>query len=385
MWVIFGEFWQRRQEGGNDFQLEILLVAVAVGPALQDADLVVESFDQAEADLVVRITVGGDAVPMAFYHARKLAVRFQPLPLEGVLPALEEGPRTPLGAVIPELPEGLLEQVGGVEPLVGGEQLLEGVPSIQGEVFAVGEQHIAVALDEAAVLTRQAPIFASAHLVEGIGQVAHDVKLVEDDASLGEVAGNGVAKRFPHVHHGQLDACALFRPQICEEAVEVDLLAPLAANPDRATAVQVADDDPVVVTLADRDLVDANGARGPHAGLGNLLLHVELVEFLDRTVVQALQLGHRLVRHVAAQFAHLQGKALGVARVLCQPVEVLYMHATTLRAAHAPALKFKVDTKSCHRQITHPLSALVVTVTAAMAAVGTHGGFFRRLSVTTRA
>jgi hypothetical protein len=61
------------------------------------------------------------------------------------------------------------------------------------------------------------------------------------------------------------------------------------------------------------------------------------------------------------------------------------MHATTLRAAHAPALKFKVDAKSCHRQVTHPLSALVITAAAAMTAVGTYGGFFRRLRVTTRA
>ena len=63
-------------------------------------------------------------------------------------------------AVIPKLAKGLLEQVGGVVPYVGGEQLLERVAAIQGEVIPVGEQRIAVAFDVAALLARQTPVFA---------------------------------------------------------------------------------------------------------------------------------------------------------------------------------------------------------------------------------
>ena len=51
-------------------------------------------------------------------------------------------------------------------------------------------------------------------------------------------------------------------------------------------------------------------ARGAGAGAGHLLLHVELIEILHRAMVQALHVGDRLVRHVPAQLAHLQGKAL---------------------------------------------------------------------------
>ncbi len=40
---------------------------------------------------------------------------------------------------------------------------------------------------------------------------------------------------------------------------------------------------------------------------------------IDCTVVQAIQFSHRLVGHVAAQFVHLQDKALCVERVFCQP------------------------------------------------------------------
>ena len=40
------------KERGHDLEFEVLFVPVAVGPALEDADLVVEPLDQAEADLV---------------------------------------------------------------------------------------------------------------------------------------------------------------------------------------------------------------------------------------------------------------------------------------------------------------------------------------------
>ena len=48
------------KERGHDLELEILLVPVAVGPTLEDADLVVEPLDQAETDLVLGMAVGDD-------------------------------------------------------------------------------------------------------------------------------------------------------------------------------------------------------------------------------------------------------------------------------------------------------------------------------------
>ncbi len=122
------------------------------------------------------------------------------------------------------------------------------------------------------------------------------------------------------------------------------------------------------MALADGDLVDADGPRRGHAGARHLLLHVELVEVFHRAMVQALQLGDRLVRHVAAQLAHVQGKALRVARVLGQPIEVLYMHAAAPRAADAPALELQVDAQSGHREIAHAAGAFIVTASTAVAA-----------------
>jgi len=82
---------------------------------LQHPDLVVDPFDQAKADLVIRMTVGGNTFPMGFNQLSKLPVRFQALPFQAVFPALEEDACPALSTVVPELPEGLLKDVGRIQ------------------------------------------------------------------------------------------------------------------------------------------------------------------------------------------------------------------------------------------------------------------------------
>jgi len=48
-------------------------------------------------------------------------------------------------------------------------------------------------------------------------------------------------------------------------------------------------------------------------GAGNLLLHVDRIEVLDRTVVEALRLGHCHIGHLAAARAHVHREALSEA------------------------------------------------------------------------
>ena len=116
----------RRQHAGQDLEAEILFVAEPVRAALEDADLVVQPLDEAERDFVVRAAVGGDPVPVPVNHRGELLVRSQALPLQGRPPVLEEAAGPALAAVVPELAERLLEQVRGVQALVGREQGLEG-------------------------------------------------------------------------------------------------------------------------------------------------------------------------------------------------------------------------------------------------------------------
>src|SRR3990172_7493355 len=375
---------QRRQERGDDLELEVLLVSVAVSAPLEDADLVVQPLDQAEAHLVLRPAVGGDSVPVSVDHLRELPVGREPLPLEALLPAVEEGARPALGLVAPELAEGLLEQVGDAEPLVRGQQLLEAGPAVVAEVLPAREQGVALPLDEGPVLAGEPAVLAAAYLVERIREVAHDVELVEDDAGVGCVPRQRVAEGLPHVHRGELDARRLLRTQRREEEIEVRLGAALAAHPDRPAAVEVAHHDAVVVALADGDLVDADGPRRGHPGAGHLLLHVDLVEVLHRAVVQALQLGHRLVRHLPAEATHVHRVPLREARVLRQPVEPLYVHAAAPRTVDPPPLELQVDPPPGHRQVPYPAGSLVVPGAAAPAALPASRGFFRRRRRMTR-
>src|SRR5215467_9706396 len=104
------------------FQAQIWLVAQAVGAALDHPDFVVKSFDEAERDLVLRPTVGRDAVPVTVDHVGKFLVRFEPLPLEASPPVLEETPRPTFAFIAPQLAKTLLENIGRVEPLVGRKQ-----------------------------------------------------------------------------------------------------------------------------------------------------------------------------------------------------------------------------------------------------------------------
>lgn len=166
-----------------------------------------------------------------------------------------------------------------------------------------------------------------------------------------------------------------FRPSLREKTVQARLLAPSPPT-QRGAPLQIADDDPIVVALAEGDLIDADGARGRQTGTSHLLLHIELVEFLHRTMMQTLPLGDRLVRHVAAQRAHMQGKALGIARILRQPVEMLYMHTLAPRTADAPTLELQINPPIGHREITCLMNTFVVTVVTTLTTVRTHSRFF---------
>ena len=88
--------------------------------------------------------------------------------------------------------------------------------------------------------------------------------------------------------------------------------------------------------------------------------------------MKALQLGHCLVRHLVAERAHVHGEALGVARVLGQPVEPLYVHAAAPRAGDPPALELEVDPPAGHREVVGPAGPLVVAAATAPTALRAH-------------
>jgi hypothetical protein len=70
-------------------QRSVFLVAQPIGTPLDDPDLVVQTLDEPEGDLVLGFTVGGNTIPMSINHSGKCLVRLQPLPLEARAPVPE--------------------------------------------------------------------------------------------------------------------------------------------------------------------------------------------------------------------------------------------------------------------------------------------------------
>ena len=159
------DFWQH---AGEDFESQVLLVAQSIRATLDDANFVVETLDEAERDLVFWIAVGGDPIPMTLDHFRKLLVRLEALPLAAGFPVVEETSRPALARVAPQLTEGFLQDVGGIESLVGGQQGLQGLPAVEGQVLVVAQQDILLALDVAPLLARQPGVLGLAYLVERV-------------------------------------------------------------------------------------------------------------------------------------------------------------------------------------------------------------------------
>jgi hypothetical protein len=73
---------------------------------------------------------------MAIDHAGEALIGFEALPFEAGAPVVEEAPGPALAVVVPELAEGLLQNIGGVQPFVGGEQQRERAPALEREILA---------------------------------------------------------------------------------------------------------------------------------------------------------------------------------------------------------------------------------------------------------
>jgi len=374
----------RRQHASQYLQAQILLVAQAIGTALEHANLVVESLDETQGHLVLRPAKGSNARPVLLDHAGELLVRFEPLPFEGGFPVLEEAQRPAFPLVTPELAEGLLEQVSHMQTPVGLQQFLECAPAFQIQILAVGQQRVFLPLDETTFGPRQSGIFALAHLVERLAQMAHDMKLVEQDGGIGNVAGGRVAERFPHVHHRQTNLAAFLWPQPAVKLVHAGFRAVVAPEPDGATAQQIADHDPVSMPLANRHLVDANDQRTGSSHPPDLLPHVLLVQLLDRLPIQTQFLCHRLDCRVATPPPHVKGEPFGVKRIVRQPSQSFPLHLAALLTVHTPDFQFQIDAQRAARQIPNRPGPPVVKTAAHGATLTTHRFFWRRRKTTSR-
>jgi len=316
------------KHASEDLQAKVLFVPEAVRPSLDDPDLGVDSLHEPQGELLLRLAVRRDPAPVALHQRGELLEGFEPLPFQGFLPVVEESPCPPFPTVPPQLIEGLLEQVGRLEPLVGSQELLEGLAPLQRQVLPPGEQGVPLPLDERPVFSRQTPVLGPAHLVQGLAQVPHHVELVEQDRRLRGVRllPGGLQERLPHIHDRDLDLLALLGAQPRIEGVHGGLRAVHTPEPDRALPDQIGDHDPVGVPLLDRHLVDADDLRPRGAGTPQLLPHVLLLQLLDRVPVQAQFPGDVPDAGGAASPSHVVGEPLRVEGIVGEEGKRLPFH-----------------------------------------------------------
>ena len=186
--LFFGVFWkscgciwtilEHRQHAGQDFQAQVFLVSQSVCTSLDDADLVVQPFNETKRNFVLGFAVGGDPIPMLIDHLSEFLVGFQALPLQARSPVLEEPPCPTFPLIAPQLPEGLLQHIRCVQSLVRCEQRLQRPATFQRQVLPARQQRVLLTLDELAVPTFKPSVLGLAHLIERLAEVAHNVELV---------------------------------------------------------------------------------------------------------------------------------------------------------------------------------------------------------------
>jgi len=107
--------------------------------------------------------------------------------------------------------------------------------------------------------------------------------------------------------------------------------------------MKVADHGPVAVALADGDLVDADRLGTRRAGARDLGTHVLHLQRLDRVPVELQLLGNVADRGLRATPSDMEGKALGVARIVRQKIQPFAFHAAAMPACDTPHLQLQDD------------------------------------------
>ena len=120
-------------------------------------------------------------------------------------------------------------------------------------------------------------------------------------------------------------------------------------------------------------------------GTAEFLPHVLLFEFLDSLPVQVQFYGNVFNRLSIASLANIEGKALGVERIIRKELQLLLLHLVAANTENPANLKFKVYTPIAAGKITHSPILAVIDGSVYFTAVTADGFFPCRVSFITMA
>jgi hypothetical protein len=187
-------------------------------------------------------------------------------------------------------------------------------------------------------------------------------------------------KRLPHVHDRQADFLGFYGAEPGIELIEAGFRTVHAAKPNGPAFEEIADDDAIRVPLAHRDLVDTYDGWVESWGTPELLVHVELVEFLDGVPIEPQLLGHHLHGGIVTASADKESKPLRVIRQRGQPIEPFGPDGTATPAVHTPNTQSQKDSLVAAREIANQAWTLIVEPAMLLPTLSADRFFRRRRS-----
>lgn len=237
------------------------------------------------------------------------------------------------------------------------------------------EQRVLLTLDELPVPAGEPSVLLLADFIERLAQMPDDVELVKEHGRLGSLALRPVSKRFPHVHDCHVYFFRAVFPAKIEEFIHTFLAPVHAPEPNGPSLLKIAHDDPVLMPLFDRDLVDPDHSGRRLACALELCCHIPLVQLLDRVPVEHVLVGHILDCLDPALGANHVPESFGAKGAVEQPLQSLAPHAFALSTADATDIHFEIDPVVAAGEVTDLLRLPIVPALVSSAAGPTHRFF----------
>lgn len=211
------------------------------------------------------------------------------------------------------------------------------------------------------------------------------MELIVKDSSLRGMLARSVFKGFPHIHHCKPYPFDSLGSEPFIEELQALLRTVGPPKPDGPSPLQIADDDPVAVTLTDGDLVNTDGLGPGISSTTEFFPHVLLFQSLDRLAVQMQLPGNIFNRGSTATLAHIIGKSLGVERIVGQEGELLLLHLAAPSAQNTSDFQVEEDARVAAGEVADPADLAIVKGPMDCAASSADCFFCRRVNRMTRA